>query len=120
MPILVVDDGSEEATKQTLDALANKEKITLIRLTENQGKGGAVMAGIQQAYTDGFSHAIQIDADGQHDLDALPNLLQASQDKPDNLISGQPIYDDSVPKSRLYGRYATHIWVWIETISLSI
>ncbi|WP_061035647.1 MULTISPECIES: glycosyltransferase family 2 protein [Vibrio] len=120
MPILVVDDGSEEATKQTLDALANEEKITLIRLTENQGKGGAVMAGIQQAYADGFSHAIQIDADGQHDLDALPNLLQASQDKPDNLISGQPIYDDSVPKSRLYGRYATHIWVWIETLSLSI
>ncbi|MGB1280383.1 MAG: glycosyltransferase family 2 protein, partial [Vibrio cyclitrophicus] len=81
---------------------------------------GAVKAGIKRAQDLGFSHAIQIDADGQHDLEALPALIQASQDKPQRLISGQPVYDESVPKARLYGRYATHIWVWIETLSLSI
>ncbi len=120
LPVLVVDDGSNEDTKRALDALANEEKITLIRLSENQGKGGAVMAGIKQALLQGFSHAIQIDADGQHDLEAVPTLLQASQANPNRLISGQPVYDESVPKSRLYGRYATHVWVWIETLSLSI
>ncbi|MGL5408440.1 MAG: glycosyltransferase, partial [Shewanella sp.] len=120
LPVLVVDDGSNDETKRPLDALSAEEKITLIRLPENQGKGGAVIAGIQQAFAQGFSHAIQIDADGQHDLDAVPTLLQASQSKPNRLISGQPIYDESVPKSRLYGRYVTHIWVWIETLSLSI
>ncbi len=90
-------------------------------MNKTKGKGGAVKAGIKRAQDLGFSHAIQIDADGQHDPEpCLPALIQASQDKPQHLISGQPIYDESVPKARLYGRYATHIWVWIETLSLSI
>ncbi|UWZ98198.1 glycosyltransferase [Vibrio splendidus] len=120
LPIIIVDDGSELATKQFLTPLAESPNVTLVTLEQNQGKGGAVKAGIKRAQELGFSHAIQIDADGQHDLDALPTLIQASQAKPQRLISGQPIYDDSVPKARLYGRYATHIWVWIETLSLSI
>ncbi|MEZ8060753.1 glycosyltransferase family 2 protein [Vibrio splendidus] len=120
LPIIIVDDGSELATKQFLTPLAENPNVTLVTLEQNQGKGGAVKAGIKRAQELGFSHAIQIDADGQHDLDALPALIQASQDKPQRLISGQPVYDESVPKARLYGRYATHIWVWIETLSLSI
>ncbi|MCL4113745.1 UNVERIFIED_CONTAM: hypothetical protein GTU68_003945 [Idotea baltica] len=120
LPIIIVDDGSELTTKQFLAPLAENSYVTLVTLEQNQGKGGAVKAGIKKAQELGFSHAIQIDADGQHDLDALPALIQASQAKPQRLISGQPIYDDSVPKARLYGRYATHIWVWIETLSLSI
>jgi predicted LPLAT superfamily acyltransferase/glycosyltransferase involved in cell wall biosynthesis len=120
LPIIIIDDGSELATKQFLTPLADSPNVTLVTLEQNQGKGGAVKAGIKKAQELGFSHAIQIDADGQHDLDALPALIQASQAKPQRLISGQPIYDDSVPKARLYGRYATHIWVWIETLSLSI
>ncbi|CDT75570.1 glycosyltransferase family 2 protein [Vibrio coralliirubri] len=120
LPIIIVDDGSELATKQFLAPLADSPSVTLVTLEQNQGKGGAVKAGIKRAQELGFSHAIQIDADGQHDLEALPALIQASQAKPMRLISGQPIYDDSVPKARLYGRYATHIWVWIETLSLSI
>nr|WP_139685277.1 glycosyltransferase family 2 protein [Vibrio tasmaniensis] len=120
LPIIIVDDGSELTTKQFLAPLVENSNVTLVTLEQNQGKGGAVKAGIKRAQELGFSHAIQIDADGQHDLDALPALIQASQTKPQRLISGQPVYDDSVPKARLYGRYATHIWVWIETLSLSI
>ncbi|MEZ9266082.1 glycosyltransferase [Vibrio splendidus] len=120
LPIIIVDDGSELETKQFLTPLADSPSVTLVTLEQNQGKGGAVKAGIKRAQELGFSHAIQIDADGQHDLDALPALIQASQTKPQHLISGQPVYDESVPKARLYGRYATHIWVWIETLSLSI
>ncbi|OED72477.1 acyltransferase [Vibrio splendidus ZS-139] len=120
LPIIIVDDGSELATKQFLTPLADNPSVTLVTLEQNQGKGGAVKAGIKRAQELGFSHTIQIDADGQHDLDALPALIQASQAKPQRLISGQPVYDESVPKARLYGRYATHIWVWIETLSLSI
>ncbi|PMK05353.1 glycosyltransferase family 2 protein [Vibrio splendidus] len=120
LPIIIVDDGSELTTKQFLAPLSENSYVTLVTLEQNQGKGSAVKAGIKKAQELGFSHAIQIDADGQHDLDALPALIQASQAKPQRLISGQPIYDDSVPKARLYGRYATHIWVWIETLSLSI
>lgn len=120
LPIIIVDDGSELTTKQFLAPLAEHSHVTLVTLEQNQGKGGAVKAGIKKAHELGFSHAIQIDADGQHDLEALPTLIEASQAKPQRLISGQPVYDESVPKARLYGRYATHIWVWIETLSLSI
>ncbi|MEZ8806665.1 glycosyltransferase [Vibrio atlanticus] len=120
LPIIIVDDGSELTTKQFLAPLVENSNVTLVTLEQNQGKGGAVKTGIKRAQQLGFSHAIQIDADGQHDLDALPALIEASQAKPQRLISGQPVYDDSVPKARLYGRYATHIWVWIETLSLSI
>ncbi|PML55507.1 glycosyltransferase family 2 protein [Vibrio lentus] len=120
LPIIIVDDGSELTTKQFLAPLAENSNVTLVTLEQNQGKGGAVKAGIKRAQELGFSHAIQIDADGQHDLEALPELVEASQAKPQRLISGQPVYDESVPKARLYGRYATHIWVWIETLSLSI
>ncbi|WP_305418443.1 glycosyltransferase family 2 protein [Photobacterium leiognathi] len=119
-PIIVVDDGSELATRKILSEQAKRPNITIVTLPKNQGKGGAVIAGIKQADRLGFSHALQIDADGQHDFAALPKLLEASQAHPEALISGQPIYDDSVPKSRLYGRYATHIWVWIETLSFNI
>ncbi|NAX19241.1 MULTISPECIES: glycosyltransferase family 2 protein [unclassified Vibrio] len=120
LPILLVDDGSNQQTKQALSNVVQQTHVHLITLEQNQGKGGAVMAGIRQAQQLGFSHVIQIDADGQHDLQALPKLLAASKQHPNHLISGQPIYDDSVPKARLYGRYATHIWVWIETLSFTI
>ncbi|MUK30180.1 glycosyltransferase [Aliivibrio fischeri] len=120
-PMIIVDDGSENETKRILEEVTQHNKsITLITLAENQGKGGAVIAGIEKAYQQSYSHAIQIDADGQHDLEALPKLIAESQEHPTALISGQPIYDESVPKSRLYGRYATHIWVWIETLSFAI
>ncbi|MUK41861.1 glycosyltransferase [Aliivibrio fischeri] len=120
-PMIIVDDGSENETKRILEEVTqHNESITLITLAENQGKGGAVIAGIEKAYQQSYSHAIQIDADGQHDLEALPKLIAESQEHPTALISGQPIYDESVPKSRLYGRYATHIWVWIETLSFAI
>ncbi|HEI8867237.1 TPA: glycosyltransferase family 2 protein [Serratia odorifera] len=121
LPCLVIDDGSDEATCAELQRLAAQLPwVTLSRLPQNQGKGAAVVAGLQQAQRQGFSHALQIDADGQHQLSDIPVMLAEAQRHPQALISGRPLYDDSVPKARLYGRYVTHIWVWIETLSLSI
>ncbi|MDD1791873.1 glycosyltransferase family 2 protein [Enterovibrio sp. ZSDZ42] len=120
LPVLIVDDGSDEQTKQQLSVVAQSPHVYLHTLTENQGKGGAVMAGFRKATELGFSHALQIDADGQHDLTAVPSLIAASTANPASLISGRPIYDESVPKSRLYGRYITHFWVMLETLSTTI
>ena len=118
---ILVDDGSEPHCAATLQALAaHNSDVTLVRLTANQGKGGAVMAGMRKAYAMGFSHALQIDADGQHASEDIPALLELARTHPGRLISGQPLYDDSIPKGRLYGRYATHVWVWINTLSLDI
>jgi predicted LPLAT superfamily acyltransferase len=116
--IIIVDDGSNEETQNIITGLA--EKTTVVHLDVNQGKGGAVMAGLKQAKKLGFSHALQIDADGQHDLKSLSTLLENAKKYPQALISGRPVYDDSVPKGRLYGRYITHFWVWVETLSFEI
>ena len=121
LPCIVVDDGSDAATRQELDRLAGENTtLTLIRLAENAGKGAAVIRGLQAAADAGFSHAVQVDADGQHAIEDIPTLLERAQAHPDALISGQPVYDESIPRSRLYGRWITHVWVWIETLSLQL
>ncbi|MGY3857459.1 glycosyltransferase family 2 protein [Aeromonas intestinalis] len=122
LPCLLVDDGSEPAAAVALDALAatHGDWVSLLRHDRNQGKGVAVTTGLMAAKARGFSHGVQIDADGQHDLSDVPRLLAEAARQPDALVSGRPIYDDSVPKGRLYGRYITHVWVWIETLSFTI
>lgn len=120
LPVLLVDDGSAAATAAQLDALARQDGIQLLRLPHNQGKGVAVIAGMRLAVEQGYTHGLQIDADGQHDAFDASRFVAAAQAHPEALICGCPIYDASVPRARLYGRYATHIWVWINTLSFSV
>ena len=117
---ILVDDGSSADCAAVLDALAQAPDVTLVRLALNQGKGGAMMAGLRAAAAAGYSHALQIDADGQHDARDIPRFLASADAQPDAVICGTPVYDESVPKARLIGRYATHIWVWINSLSLEI
>ncbi|MPW19051.1 glycosyltransferase [Paraburkholderia sp. CNPSo 3157] len=122
LPIFVVDDGSDEATQAVLAKLAcqYRHQMTLLRLPVNGGKGAAVMAGLRAAKRAGYTHALQIDADGQHDANDVPLFIAAARAEPGAVILGRPVYDESVPKARLYGRYLTHVWVWIETLSFAI
>jgi predicted LPLAT superfamily acyltransferase len=121
LPVFIVDDGSGEETRATLSGLsAGFPRVRLFRLARNEGKGAAVMRGLLEARRAGFSHALQIDADGQHDTDDVPRFLALGAAYPDALVCGQPIYDDSAPKGRRYGRYLTHFWVCVETLSLTI
>lgn len=121
LPIILVDDGSNSATEQVLaDVDAKFENVTLIRRKENGGKGAAVQTGLAQALEQGWSHALQVDADGQHDLNDVERLLEQSKKQPLALVSGQPIYDESISKGRYYGRFITHFWVYIETLSTEI
>lgn len=119
LPVIIVDDGSEASTQQQLESV-RAEQITVLRLTHNQGKGAAVIQGLRAAAAQGFTHALQLDADGQHQIEDCPAMLAEARRYPECLISGKPLYDSSIPKSRLYGRYITHFWVWIETLSFSI
>ena len=122
VPLLLVDDGSGESCAAVLRALAvrNAGRVSLLRLDRNGGKGAAVIAGMRHAATLGASHVLQIDADGQHDTADVPRFLAESTAHPHAVINGRPIYDESVPLGRLVGRYATHVWVWINTLSLDI
>lgn len=117
----IVNDGNNEQDSALLHSLFDgEEHVEIIDLYPNQGKGLASFAGFKAAYKQGYTHALQVDADGQHNLNDFPALLRASQHSPDSLVTGIPIYDDSVPKSRYYSRYITHFWVWVETLSFSI
>lgn len=120
LPVILVDDASGPEASAAMQALAQDRRITLVRHEHNQGKGGAVMSGMQEAIRQGYTHALQVDADGQHDLASIPELLAKARQYPNAVISGKPEYDDSIPKGRKYGRYITHFWVWVETLSFAI
>ena len=109
LPIIMVDDGSDADAKHVFTQLdAQYDFLTLISHDQNQGKGGAVQTGLMAAYQQGFSHAIQVDADGQHSLADISKLIELSNASPNKVISGCPIYDSSVPKHRYLSRYITH------------
>ncbi|ATO18622.1 glycosyl transferase [Acinetobacter sp. LoGeW2-3] len=121
LPIIMVNDGSGTECTQLLRQIAvENDLVDLVEHKVNQGKGQAVITGLLHAAEHGFSHALQLDSDGQHDWQDVQRFLDASQQNPEAMVIGQPVFDESVPKKRLYGRYATHIWVWINSLSLDI
>jgi predicted LPLAT superfamily acyltransferase len=119
LPVILVDDGSDAVTKEALKTLVAQD-VEVLTQPANRGKGAAVLAGIVSAGARGFSHVLQVDADGQHDLGDVPALLALAQAHPEKLISGAPQYDASVPKARFYGRYLTHFLVWTATLSFTL
>jgi glycosyltransferase involved in cell wall biosynthesis len=121
LPCILVDDGSDEPCATVMDDLAAREPwLSLVRLARNGGKGSAVKAGLLAARRGGYSHAVQIDADGQHDPGDLPRFLAAAEAHPAAVVTGRPIFDESMPRLRYYARYLTHVWVWINTLSFAI
>ena len=121
LPIVVVNDGSEHSCSEILKQLAQQfAQIHLVEHATNQGKGQAVITGLRKAQSLGLTHALQMDCDGQHDWHDITQFLEISAIDPQAMVIGQPIFDHSVPKGRLYGRYATHIWVWINSLSFDI
>jgi len=124
LPCLLVDDGSEVGCAAAMDELVadsfGESGVSLIRLAQNGGKGAAVAAGLRRALDLGYTHALQVDADGQHDLSSIARFIEASRKQPDALIGGIPVYAADAPKGRLYGRWVMRIWVWVNTLSTSI
>lgn len=121
LSIIIVNDGSSDACHDLLDQLQQRhEDVDVLHLPQNGGKGAAVIAGLKKAKADGYTHAVQIDADGQHDIEKLDQMVAISKTSPDALITAIPVYDETVPKGRLIARYITHVWVWINTLSFKI
>jgi glycosyltransferase involved in cell wall biosynthesis len=122
MHCILVDDGSSDACARVLGdlAAASPRQVTLVRHVQNQGKGGAVVSGFRAAARAGFTHVLQIDADGQHRAADIPRFVAQAKAHPGAVIAGCPVYDESVPALRLYARYLTHVWVWINTLSFAI
>jgi glycosyltransferase involved in cell wall biosynthesis len=112
-PVIAVDDGS---TDDTPAALAAESGVTVVTLPLNRGKGGALRAGFARARELGFTHAITIDADGQHPTAALPEFAAAGRRRPDAFIIG---VRDLKLAGAPFGRRATNglstFWFRFET-----
>lgn len=112
--VLVVDDGSGPEAREVLEALAREGLARVHHRAHNGGKGAAVKTGLALARDLGFTHALQVDADGQHDLDDVPRLLDAARARPEALVLGAPVFDASAPASRLRARQITIFWTNFE------
>lgn len=122
LPLVVVDDASPGSVCEELEVLLSGATVeaTLVRHTQNQGKGGAVATGLRTALAAGYTHALQVDADGQHDVESIPAFLEAAERYPDALICGEPVFDETQSSLRYYARYITLFLAWLETLSTQI
>lgn len=121
IPVWVVLDGSTDGTDLGLQAMADGDSaLHLIILPENCGKGAAILAGLRAARAAGYTHALTLDADGQHPVALINQFIRTSQAYPDAMILGRPIFDDSAPKLRVYGRRISNVWTNLETLGAGI
>jgi polyprenyl-phospho-N-acetylgalactosaminyl synthase len=118
--VYVVDDGSAEPGRIAVDALKDTLGVIVVRRAQNGGKGGAVKDGLRAAHAAGFSHALQVDADNQHELSRIPDLLRQSALHPEAVVLAYPVFDETVPKGRLHARKITIFWTTLETFGRSI
>ncbi len=121
LPVLIIDDGShDKAAYHIAEAVRSASNVDLHRLEINQGKGAAVLAGFGLAQERGYTHALQLDADGQHDIEAVDSFVATGRAHPDAVIAGHPVFDETIPLGRKVGRWITDFWVIIHTHSFEI
>ncbi len=120
-PVWVVIDGSTDGTGAELRRrTAGDPGVRVLLQPENQGKGAAILAGLQAAAARGFTHALTMDADGQHEAAAIPGFMAASQKELGAMILGVPVFDASAPRLRVVGRRVSNWWANLETLWLGI
>lgn len=110
--ILIVDDGSNEISKKAIHEI---DGVMILTRQENGGKGAAMKDGFAHLLRLGYTHALQIDADFQHNVDDIEKLIECSMQFKSAFVCTQPTYNESAPKARLYGRKITNFWIYINT-----
>lgn len=119
--VVVVDDGSADAARGVVQRLADSGQCEVVFRAQNGGKGAAVKTGLAWARDHQFDHALQIDADLQHDPADIPELVAGVSDAPEGtLVLAQPVFDASAPKGRLRARKITIFWAMIETLGRKV
>jgi glycosyltransferase involved in cell wall biosynthesis len=120
VPLVLVDDGCNRTCADVLQQLSATPDVKLVRHESNRGKGAAVSTGLHAAHDQGYTHAVQIDADGQHTVSDVRRFIDEARAHPEAVICGRPVFDESIPRARYYGRYLTHGLVWLETLSFEL
>jgi glycosyltransferase involved in cell wall biosynthesis len=120
-PVWVVIDGSTDGTGERLEQIAEGDPgLRVFRLERNQGKGAAVLHGLRAAQQAGFTHALTMDSDGQHPAELIPEFMRASQQRPETMVLGRPVFDASAPLLRVRGRRVSNGWTQFETLFAGI
>lgn len=120
-PVWVVVDGSTDESTALLQAEAEQDPgLRVFVQTINGGKGSAVLYGITQALAQGFTHALTVDADGQHPAELIASFMQRSMAHPDAMILGKPVFDASAPALRVNGRKVSNHWAHMETLGVGV
>lgn len=115
IPTIIVNDGSPDS-RMLKEVLINRN-VTLLDLNTNLGKGGAIVEGMKKAIELNFTHTLQVDADSQHNYNDIPKFIMESSLHLEHLILGSPIFDETAPKERIYGRKISTLLVALETLS---
>jgi glycosyltransferase involved in cell wall biosynthesis len=120
-PVWVVIDGSTDGTDAQLQQLAATEpNLRVLVLAVNRGKGAAVLHGVQLARREGYTHALTMDADGQHPASHIGAFMAASQRVPEAVVLGVPQFDASAPALRRRGRRISNWWANLETLGAGV
>jgi len=94
---------------------AGDSLLRVFVLSRNQGKGAAILHGLRAARAAGFTHALTMDADGQHPAEAIGGFMAASIAAPEAMILGLPVFDATAPAVRVHGRKLSNWWTDLET-----
>jgi glycosyltransferase involved in cell wall biosynthesis len=108
--VLVVDDGSSDAT----GTLARAAGAEVLRHEQRRGKGEALQSGLAWAASRGFTHVFTVDGDGQHLASEMPALLQACRRHPDAIVLGERSREGhDISPMKLFGNRFANRWVEI-------
>lgn len=122
IPLWVVFDGSTDGSPERVRPWASvaNPAFRIIDLAKNSGKGAAVLHGLREAISAGFTHVLTMDADGQHPADRVPEFLALSSKHPEAAIFGRPVFDGNAPALRVNGRKISNFWANLETLGWGV
>ena len=113
LPVIVVNDGSTDATT---DILGRFSEIQVISYPKHRGKGYALNQGLKAATTAGYRYALTLDSDGQHYADDIPVFLNAIKKSPDSLLVGaRNLASDNMPGKNTFANKFSNFWFKLET-----
>ena len=111
--VIVVNDGSTDATAEMLSGLS---EITLVSYPKNRGKGHALVTGFRKAMEMGFTHAVTIDADGQHFADDIPLLVEQMERHQEAIIVGcRNLTEENMPRQNTFANRFSNFWFRLQT-----
>jgi glycosyltransferase involved in cell wall biosynthesis len=107
LPVLVVDDGSTDATS----AVARECGAEVVRHARNRGKGAALRAGLRHAARQGFAQVVSVDADGQHPASSARLVLEGSPDPRALVLGVRELARDGAPRSNQFGNDVSNFFL---------